>query len=244
MRNIMAFLTVCLCTGVAFAQFTHYRFEGEATWWWEASIDNRATWTSSLLEVPQGQSVVNIRASCAFPTGPSYYFAGARIDQTITGIEGAGIGDTVVVTDPGFANQQTLVPRRFGSVLKIDDTSDTLPPGEGPGHWGIFQPGAAVGGYTYANPVLGVIDFDLYLDGTLGDRQISAWWRGWADRFPGFPDVGPAIYILNHNAVDFDFIFPALTVNELTIRVVPAPGTTMLACAVACLAARRRRPRS
>lgn len=95
------------------------------------------------------------------------------IDQTITGMNGAGLSDTAIVTDRGFANQQTLVPRRFGNVLKIDDVSDSLPPGMGASHWGVFQPGHAVGPYTYANPVLGLLDFNLNLDGSVGDRHIG-----------------------------------------------------------------------
>lgn len=177
----------------------------------------------------------------SFPVARWHYFAGARIDQTVTGLAGAGMNDTITVVDPGFANQQTLVSRRFGNVLKVDDISDTLPPGEGAGHWGIFNGGHATGPYTYANPLLGAIDFDLWLDGTEGDRVVSAWWRGWSDYFPDIPDMGPAILMLNRDLVDWDFIYPDLTVNDLTIRVIPAPGVVALLCGACAFAGVRRR---
>jgi hypothetical protein len=231
MRTFSFVACLFVATTSASAQGISYRIEGEATWWWEASADGGATWTPSFLEVPAGQGVVKVRASCAFPPGPRHYFAGAMIDQTITGLNHAGLNDTVVVTDQGFTNPQTLNSLRFGNVLKIDDESDTLPPGEGPSNWGIFQPGHAVGPWTYANPVLGLMDFDLYLDGTAGDRLIDAWWRDWSAYFPNDPiiaNMGPAILMLNRNLVDWDYIYPDLTVNPLTIRVIPAPGAVAL----------------
>jgi len=223
-----------------------YRLAGEATWWWEASADGGTTWTPALLEVPSTQGMVKVRACVAFPPDRWHYFQGARIDQTITGMNGAGSSDTVVVTDPGFTNQQTLASRRFGNVLKIDDVSDTLPPGEGAAHWGIFQPGFSAGPWTYANPVIGVIDFNLNLDGSEGDRFISAWWRDWTAFYPNDPVVAnlpPTIRVANNNPfTGQDYIFPTLTINDLTIRVVPAPGAVaLLASACAFAGVRRRR---
>jgi hypothetical protein len=240
-RTVLTVLFALLSLATARAQTSTWRIEGEATWWWEASIDQGVSWTWSMLEVPQDQGTVRVRASCAFPPGRAHYFAGAMIDQVITGLDGAGMSDTVTVVDPGFTNPQTLMARRFGSVLKIDEESDTLPPGEGPSHWGIFQPGHAVGAYTYANPVLGVIEFDLHLDGTPGDRLINAWWRDWTAWFPDIPDMGPAFLMLNRDFVDYGFIYPDLTVHDLTIRVVPSPGIPAIALIATPLVARRRR---
>ena len=67
MKHLCAFLLLTLAPR-AIAQ-VGYRFEGEATWWWEATIDNGATWTQGLLEVPQAETIVHVRASCAFPPG-------------------------------------------------------------------------------------------------------------------------------------------------------------------------------
>lgn len=244
MRTLCAMFVVAIVSCAASAQ--GYRLTGEATWWWEASSDGGSTWTPSLLEVSSEQSVVKVRASVAFPPDRWHYFQGARIDQMITGVNGAGLNDTVVVTDPGFTNQQTLASRRFGSVVKIDDVSDILPPGEGPGHWGIFQPGFSTGPWTYANPVLGVIDFNLNLDGSEGDRLVGAWWRDWTVFYPNDPVVAnlpPTIRVANNNPfTGQDYIFPTLTIHDLTIRVVPAPScAALLATACGFAGARRRR---
>lgn len=241
-----AAVVVACAASPALAQIG-YRLTGEATWWWEASADNGQTWVPTLLEVPSTQSVVKVRASVAFPPDRWHYFLGAWIDQTITGVNGAGLNDTVFVTDPGFNNQQTLASRRFGNVLKIDDVSDTAPPGEGPAQWAIGQPGFSAGPWTYANPVIGVIDFNLSLDGSEGDRLVSAWWRDWSVLFPNDPVVAnlpPTILVANNNPfTGQDFILPTLTINDLTIRVVPAPGVAVL-FATACAFAGVRRARS
>lgn len=246
MRTFMLFAFAILATNTAPAFAQGYRLTGEASWWWEASGDGGSTWSPSLLEVPATQSLVKVRASVSFPPDRWHYFMGAMIDQTITGVNGAGPNDTAVVTDPGFFNPQTLVSRRFGNVLKIDDVSDTLPPGEGSGNWGIGQPSFAAGPWTYANPVIGVIDFNLNLDGSEGDRLVSAWWRNWTAWFPNDPVVAnlpPTILVANNNPfTGQDFILPTLTINDLTIRVVPAPGVVaLLASACAFGGLRRQR---
>jgi hypothetical protein len=243
MKALVFATTSMVMVAVANVQTAGYRFEGTATWWWEASADGGTTWTQTLLEVPQEHTVVQVRASCAFPQVPRYYFGGAMIDQAITGVNGAGPNDSVNVLNVGFFNQQTIAVQRFGPILKIDDVSDTAPPGQGPGHLAIFQPSPAVGAYTYANPVTNLVRFDLLLDGTMGDRLINAWWRNWTMFFPNFPDVGPSIFVRHNDLLDLDFIFPTLTVHDLTIRVIPAPGAVALPCPVLLWSTRRRRAR-
>lgn len=233
---------LCLaCALPAIGQTSGYRFEGEASWWWEASADNGLTWSANLLEVPATQSTVRVRASCAFPQVSRYYFGGALIDQVVTGLDNAGLADTISNVYFGFGSTQPIAVRRFGNILKIDDASDALPPGQGAAQLAIFQPSPAVGPYTYDNPVTNLVLFDLHLDGTMGDRLVNAWWRDWRVAFPDFPFLGPAVVIRHQDLNDLDFIFPTLTVHDLTIRVVPAPGAVVLACVCGSIVAKRRR---
>jgi hypothetical protein len=239
-RSMLVLFTATVFAPVAYAGFG-YRFEGQANWWWEASADGGATWSQTIISVPQSQSSIRVRATCSFPPVFGYYFGGAMIDQTITGVHNSSIGDTATVLNVGFNNQQTIGVTRFGNVLKIDDASDSLPPGQGASHLGIFQPQPALGPFTLANPVTNLVVFNLHLDGSLGDRVVDAWWRSWEGYLPGMPDVSPAIFVYNRNLNDTDLIFPSLTVNPLTIRVVPVPGIPAIALIATVLVARRRR---
>lgn len=226
----------------AFAQT--FRFEGEATWWWEASVDGGATWSQSLIEVSQQQTSVRIRANCSFPAVNGYYLGSAIIDQRVTGVNGAGPNDNLSLISAGIMSVQTFAVSRFANVLKIDDAADTLPPGVGSSHIYIGQPNPSMGPYTLANPINGLVVFDLLLDGTSGDRHVDAWWRDWTPFFPQVPP-GPQVFIWNRSLMDPDRIVPALTVNDLTIRVIPAPGVVaLLGAACAFAGVRRRRAES
>jgi hypothetical protein len=216
------------------------RFEGQATWWWEASADGGATWSQSVLEVPSNQPAVRVRAACSFPQVFGYYFGAAFIDQRITGLNNAGLGDSLTILNVGILSAQTFAARRFGNVLKIDDINDVLPPGEGQGHLGIGQPNPSIGPYTLANPIINLVVFDLHLDGSAGDRFVDAWWRDWTPNYPQIPP-GPRIHVRNRDLADPDIIVPDLTVNPLTIRVIPAPGAVAVLLAPGLAIARRRR---
>jgi hypothetical protein len=236
--KIAPLLAISIVATAAHAQTV--RFEGQATWWWEASADGGATWSASTLEVPQSQGTVRVRTTCSFPPVFGYYLGGAAIDQRITGVSNAGLNDTLSILNVGIMSVQTFAARRFGNILKIDDVSDTLPPGEGSAHLFIGQPNPSIGPYTLANPITNLVVFDLHLDGSAGDRFVDAWWRDWTPNYPQIPP-GPRIHVRNRDLADPDIIVPDLTVNPLTIRVIPAPGAVAVLAAFGFAVGRRRR---
>ncbi len=204
---------------------------------WQASADNGVTWSSSSLSVPQSSVSVLVRAVVEWQRqGATEVFAGVSFDGTVEGLAGAGAADGIAVI--AAPNPIELTPRaslvsvqRIGSLLKLDDPSDTAAPGTGTS-W-IFAAqrslfNAPVGYLpSTANPVP-VFQYALVLDGSPGSRVISA--------------------VANASVVHFypDWLLPttrfeSVAVEPLTLTVLPAPGAITLLALGGVVAARRRR---
>ena len=107
-----------------------------------------------------------------------YAFAGARFDAVVAAGSG-GLADSA----SGFLRPfplahivpQAIVASRFGAVLKLDDSRDTLPPGDGTRGVSPSQGKEIMGDprfFTTANPI-SVFEFTLELDGSTGTRSLS-----------------------------------------------------------------------
>lgn len=206
----------------------------------ELSADGGETWRSGLTEVEPGPRTVLWRLSVEWTADAGYYFAGSQFDLGVFGPEGAT--DTVTnAVRPYFfqrSTTQVIVVTRFGSMLKIDDSRDTLPFGEGPR--GVFpaQLPEAFAQWpppTRDNPAH-VFTFDLNLDGTPGDRYLSATF------VPASNGALVRIYTTYTGAQNSLGLGPnhgPLEIRFASVRVIPAPAS--LALAVVALAWGRRR---
>ena len=149
------------------------------TWTWQISTDTGASWTEGSVHVPATQESVLLRVVFSWRDLPgAYALASTQFDAIRVGLDGAGPGDTVRnLVRPGAlgsGEQQTIVSTRFGDTIKMDDSRDTSGPGFG--LRGIFpsQPPEFLSGgnFTSANPV-SLFEYELVLDGSLGERLIS-----------------------------------------------------------------------
>lgn len=211
---------------------------GTGTFTWQLSLDDGVTWQTGVVEAPQTQQRVHVRAVAAwdnFDTGWAY--ASTAFDATWTSAGPGGLGDSageMMHIEPFTVSFQTLRASRFGQVVKIDDSRDTQPPGMG-ANWvangqydsGFGQP------FSSANPVA-VFRYSMTLDGSLGERTASAVFlnRGAPGRFMTLflrPGTGS-----NR---------PLTTQVSATLRVIPSPGTLALLGALV-FAPRRRLPHS
>lgn len=234
-----ASVTCVLITGAAPRASAQYVLEGNATWTWEASADEGATWSRGRLEVDAPQQSVFVRASCQFSqVARLCYFGLSELDATITGVDGAGSNDWV---SPdifvGVSSRRQHASMRFGSVIKIDHASDTLPPGEGTDWLRVHQNSPSAGGpSTFANPIDQLLYYQLNLDGSPGDRLIGGVFRQ-------FPTLDANRNVIVCEWLDqFRTFAQTMTQEPLTIRVVPAPAPlATLALLGAGLFTRRRR---
>lgn len=202
---------------------------------WQVSADGGLTWNPGLTEVLPTQDFVLLRARASWSSdGGMYMFAGAQFDAVVST---PGEGDFVanpLRPYPVNSTNQTLVVTRFGNQIKVDDSRDTLPPGEG--NRGVFpsQLVDAFGGpYNRDNPIT-IFLMTLVLDGTPGDRDIRALFvaptgGNTVDRFM-------RIYTSELGAQNS----PLSTHAGATVRVVPAPGALIFGVLAASSLRRRR----
>lgn len=232
-RSVFAFVAVAGLAAAANAQV------GTANVAYEVSDDGGATWNGGLTETVASSVLVRIRASWSDDAG-MYAFAGAQFDVVVTGVGGAGAGDTVSnAIRPGTTSggsAQTIVATRFGNQIKIDDVRDTLGPGAGTR--GVF-PGQLVENFagtnfSNANPIT-IFQFELNLDGSIGDRDMSSLYI--APSGGNTIDRVMRIYTSPAGAQNT----PSTTTRGATVRVVPAPGALALLGLGGLAIARRRR---
>lgn len=229
-------LTTVMILGIAlFARCSYaqtIRLEGTARIWWEASMDNGTTWTQGLAVVPENTTSVLVRSQCQFdfPFLQNYY-SGASLDATVQGMTGSGLTDSASAILRNTRGIQPLQATRFGQVLKIDDFDDPHPPGQGP-LWVTVVQYAAISPVP-TNPYW-MLQYQLNLDGTSGDRLIDAVFRQ--------PPTIPQGRYLAIGTYGSDVIYyPTLRIDPLTIRVIPAPGMVGLLFAGPVILVRRRR---
>jgi hypothetical protein len=230
-QTLFAYLAAFACT----APSAHAQI-GSSSLRWQASLDNGQTWQDSEVFVNSLQTEVRLRGLLDWSTDAGFAFARATFDTIIQG--GANdITDTIVDARSPFPLNlvfaQTLVTTRFGNLLKIDDSRDTMPPGQG--LRGIFphNPVPAFDTrWTSANP-LSIFEFTLVLDGSLGSRTISSIYAQTSQGTPTYP----SFYTSMGGATNFTI---QTTVVPLTVTVIPAPASMALALGIMCIAGRRR----
>ncbi len=214
-----------------------------ATWEWQASLDNGQTWSAGAIITNQPSSSIRVRGVITFPgLEPLAYFGGILFDPYVDGLQGAGPSDTISAISRGqvpYTIQQLHV-LRFGSRIKIDDDFDFLPPGQGT-RWAQSFQGPNNGTSptpVYLNPI-SVFEYTLNLDGTLGDRLVTAAWS--TDTAFGYtPYMFSFIRTFQHMGEQWRH---PMTESPLTIRVIPSPASASLLVLAGTLAARRRRRR-
>ncbi len=205
-----------------------------ATVYWEGSSDGGATWHAGSIVVPQDQPEVMVRSWVSWTGADSTTaFSGTLFDGVVRNV---GPGDAIV--DIGVHRLPVIatnyVASRFGSIIKVDQPADTLPPGLGAG-WLNPQNWPSHVFFNSQMP-FPLAQFTLVLDGTAGTRQVGQVFRV----PPGQPPNG-VVGILTNSGLTFS-ILPT-TAIDLDITVVPAPGAIALLVLGGVVAARRRRRR-
>lgn len=227
-RNLATLLCAGLCASAS-AQV------GTGTWTWEVSADGGESWASGLVVVPQDQQEVRIRGVAAWSTDAGTWgFAGTRFDFVW---ETPGDGDAVTLMrriPPFNGFGQTLAATRFGSIIKIDDSRDTLPPGEGDRGVAPGQLAPAFGNPDTSNPIA-VVEFRFALDGTPGDREVTSLFMA-----PTGGNTVDRVYRVYTTREGMQNI-PLVSIHNATVRVVPSPAAACTLLATALLARRRTR---
>ncbi len=209
------------------------RIEGEATIWWEASTDGGSTWQRGTVLVADPTHRVTIRSQCQFSFPfPLNYFGGVSFDATIARPSGSRSVDGVEHILRNTRGSQPLNAQRFQSTIKIDDIDDVLAPGQGPLWVNVVQYAAL--SPRPDNPYW-MLQYDLILDGVVGDRLIDAVFRERGGPIPPGRFVNIGIY-------GSDVLYyPSLTIQPLTLRVVPTPSVGLVLLAFLLGSSRRRR---
>lgn len=221
----------------AHSSFGQSTYVGTASFVWELSADRGTTWTTGLLEVPQNQSRVDARVRVSWSADAGTWFNATGFDAVWSGDAGAGPTDSLITAqkEPDFEGAaQNLAATRFGTLLKIDDSRDTLPPGEGQRAILVGQVAPTLGGDNSDNPAQ-LLRFSFQLDGSLGTRTILALpialtGGNSTDRFV-------RIFTTFNGAGNF----PLVTQFPATLRVIPGPASLTSIVIVALPLARRRR---
>jgi hypothetical protein len=247
------FLFTSLFGEICFAQQGGFSFEGSGTWFWSASVDNGATWTRGLIEVPSSQSNVLIRGSCQFPAtvlGAQQYLGDVNFHIVVTGVNGAGPADDLPANsyfpgrDLGIWQLPRLRMSRFGNQLKLDDLAgESNPPFVVPGGIDVRQNHPNTGAArNYDNPIHASF-FSLVLDGSPGDRVVQGSFRVQHPLQHNDPNRWLFTYNFPLQGDPNRLNLPLMTDEPLTIRVVPAPQTlATLAVGWAWFGYARRRP--
>jgi hypothetical protein len=214
-----------------------------ATFRWQVSPDEGASWTSVAAVAPSQASVlVRLRASWQDVPSTNEFFAETYFDGLVLS---AGPSDTVasLARITSLGNGQLIpygtgpggaIGHRFGSTIKLDQTPDTSAPGAGIG-W--INPRQRIGDAglipSTLNPIT-LFQYRLNLDGSEGTRTISGLWR--IDPSTGAP------WATVHNAFatlgNFDVTFFDAQV------IVPTPAGVCVGVMAGAWAMRRRRAES
>lgn len=198
----------------------------------EASTDGGETWRAGLIELGPGPASLGVRVRADWTPEAGYAFRSTRFDVVISDCGEGDSASAFVRPEPFTAVTQTIVATRFGTVIKIDDARDTLPPnmwhyyGVIPAqHAEDFNPN-----FNSDRPVT-IFTFDLHLDGTPGERSLDA--LVLRDNF----NV-PVTWV--YRSARGEAVSMSTVVEPLIVRVVPAPGSLLLAPAFLVLSRRRR----
>ncbi len=228
----------CVLSGCACVVHAQYRQQGHATWRWEGSVDGGASWRGGRIELLHSPGVVLVRAIVTFEDfGTPSYCGGVGLDPYV--LTTAPGDDIISFTAPhGSASRLESFPAnpvRLPGLLKLDAAGDLLPPGQGPGWFRATQPGYQIITSAIMDNPIWLMGFTLVIDGTGGDRTISAVFRE-SPLYPGRPMFVETRPWLGYGYAETLDHFP------LTISVFPSPSGAALGAFAACwFGARRRR---
>ena len=204
--------SVALATGAMAQPFL-------ATLTFEGSTDDGATWSAGSIELGANAQAVRVRLRADWTPAAGYAFANVSLDILV---QDAAQGDTAhgfVRPGPFDRFRQTIVATRFGSIIKIDDVRDTLPPDLGSYAVVLLQERETVEpDFDRSRPAT-VFLFEVAVDGTLGPRLID----GIVLRAPNGERMATVFVDPSGEAR----MIPA-QVRPLTINVVPSPGAVLV----------------
>lgn len=220
--NARTLSALALAAGVAAAAHAQI---GAADFRWQASLDGGASWHGDWLDVPEATPSVRVRALVSWSADAGYAFFWTRFDAlVVAGSGGFGDGATGLVRPHPFGqgSAQTLMATRFANTLKLDDSRDTSPPGEG-ARW--IQPSQFYeqwnDDFSRSRPA-SIFEFQLDLDGTTGARLVTQAFGG------ALPDGNTTDRVLRiYTTAQGDSNIPLTTAYPLTINVLPAPGAAL-----------------
>ena len=210
---------------------------GAADFRWQASLDGGASWHGDWLDVPEATLSVRVRALVSWSADAGYAFANTRFDVAVVALGGGHADGASSFLRPhpfGQGTIQTIAAMRFGDVLKIDDSRDTSPPGEG-GRWIVpsqFYEGW-IDDFSRAHPAA-IFELTLTLDGPAGARLVTQNFGG------ALPDGNTTDRVLRiYTSRQGDSNIPITTAYAVTINVTPAPASLGLLLPILALHRRR-----
>lgn len=216
---------------------------------WQVSLDNGATWQTGSVSAPQSQGSVLVRArATVLDNGVPFLdqtrarFAEGAMEAYVTSatirLDQAGSVRVLVPALPATLGLTPFSVSQHGTTLKIDRFPDVGPPGQG-AYLLTRNVATSTGGTpSKANP-LTILQYQLTLDGSLGDRVMNGGFfafsgtGGWvigANQVAVYPPSGPETV-------------SAAQVNQsaVTLTIIPAPASTAAVVGGVMLALRRRR---
>jgi hypothetical protein len=206
---------------------------------WEISTDSGATWSAGSVNVPITQTAVRARYMLTWGTTPSNqeFFNTAVFSPTISGVDGAGMSDTVTNIRGVQLTLGPLPANIQGRRWRVDEIkigSDDSPPPNGPVSLNGFDALQEI--YYFGNPV-SILEYDLQLDGSLGSRRLSAVWRP----RPSNPSNPFALSVVSFTPGPLVYSY---TFNDATLVVIPAPASLALPGVASAMLLCRRRSQS
>jgi uncharacterized protein (TIGR03382 family) len=196
---------------------------------WEVSADNGLSWQAGTVQVPQSQSSVLVRHVVTWGTpGQGDYIVNGGVIPTVRTTGLVGLSDTAssiqrrqIVMQP---TPSIIAGRRFTGNELVVSASVSAPPTGAITFFG-FDP--ILGTTAFGNPI-DVLQFQLTLDGSAGERVIS----DWTDTSSRYNVVaaatpGPYTYTFAHNST--------------TLVVIPSPAGLAVAGVAGVVLLRRRR---
>jgi hypothetical protein len=168
---------------------------------------------------------------------PVNWYADCRFDGVVEGLGGAGDADTIGNVHALDLNQwvdfsTTVVGHRQGNFLKIDPLFDTLPPGQGVGIGPNQNPTSPVNPALLDNPIR-IFQYELFLDGSLGRRDIYGLWLA--------APTGEPINFRVWEGIQLPRFATSLVNVPASVTVVPGPGVGAPVMSVAVGVGLRRR---
>lgn len=239
-------LTACL---VAYTSQASGQVLASANATWELSADGGSSWQSGTLSVPTSQQSVRARVSIDV-TGQGFaatpHFVQAQMEVYWTSTTFAGLGDAVSnvrVLRP-FAIGPVLVSTpsrtdRFGTSLKTAGNGpQASPPGSGP-TLNVENSVTPIGGVPGVINPLTIFEYDIQLDGSVGERSVSTFWRGGA--YAGVTAGEGSLIAGQFTTPTSQLVAAQITETPATLIVVPAPASLFTLASGALFAARRNR---